>query len=63
MFRGLRVTGIGSSASYLPTLGSMFNPSRILEAVQAARYPPVRDILSGFEGAVRPGEMLCRSSA
>ena len=63
MFRDLRVTGLGSSASYIPTLGSMFNPSSILENIQAARHPQVRDILSGFEGAVRPGEMLCRSPA
>jgi ATP-binding cassette, subfamily G (WHITE), member 2, SNQ2 len=62
MFRDLRVVGIGSSASHIPTLGSMFNPSTILETIQAARHPPVRDILSGFEGAIRPGEMLCGSS-
>jgi ATP-binding cassette, subfamily G (WHITE), member 2, SNQ2 len=61
MFRDLRVVGLGSSASYIPTLGSMFNPLNILEAVQKARHPPVRDILSGFEGSVRPGEMLCMS--
>jgi hypothetical protein len=63
MFRDLRVVGLGSSASYIPTLGSMFNPMSILEAIQNARHPPLRDILSGFEGAIRPGEMLCTSSA
>jgi ATP-binding cassette subfamily G (WHITE) protein 2 (SNQ2) len=63
MFRDLRVVGLGSSASYIPTLGSMFNPSSILEAIQSARHPPIRDLLNGFEGAVRPGEMLRRSLA
>lgn len=58
MFRDLRVKGLGASASYIPTLGSMFNPSSILEAIQNARHPSVRDLLSGFEGAVRPGEMV-----
>lgn len=62
MFRDLRVKGLGASASYIPTLGSMFNPSSILEAIQNARHPSVRDLLSGFEGAVRPGEMVCKSS-
>ena len=59
MFRDLRVVGLGASTSYQPTLGSIFNPSRILESIQNVRYPPVRDILSGFEGVVRPGQMLC----
>jgi ATP-binding cassette subfamily G (WHITE) protein 2 (SNQ2) len=59
MFRDLRVLGLGASASYILTLGSIFNPTSILEAIQTIRHPPVRDILSGFEGAVRPGEMLC----
>jgi ATP-binding cassette subfamily G (WHITE) protein 2 (SNQ2) len=61
MFRDLRVVGLGTSASYQPTLGSMFNPSRILEFIQNTRHPHVRDILNGFEGVVRPGQMLCTS--
>ena len=60
MFRDLRVIGLGASTSYIPTLGSMFTLSNFLEAIQAIRHPPVRDILDGFEGVVRPGEMLCR---
>ena len=62
MFRDLRVLGLGASTSYIPTLGSVFNPIDILEAIRTIRHPPVRDILSGFEGAVRPGEMLCMLS-
>jgi ATP-binding cassette subfamily G (WHITE) protein 2 (SNQ2) len=62
MFRDLRVVGLGASASYQLTLGSLFNPFSVLEAIQEARHPPVRDILTGFEGVVRPGQMLRMSS-
>jgi ATP-binding cassette subfamily G (WHITE) protein 2 (SNQ2) len=61
MFQDLRVVGLGASVSYQSTLGSLFNPLRIIEFIQSIRHPPVRDILSGFEGAVRPGQMLCTS--
>lgn len=61
-FRNLRVRGLGASTSYQQTLGSIFNPLRILESVQNIRRPPVCDIISGFEGVVRPGEMLCTSN-
>jgi ATP-binding cassette subfamily G (WHITE) protein 2 (SNQ2) len=30
----------------------------IVRAVQSFRHPPLRDILTDFEGVVRPGEML-----
>jgi hypothetical protein len=58
MFKDLRVVGTGASASFQPTFGSMFNPKIILENIKNARHPEVRDLLSGFEGVVRPGEML-----
>lgn len=58
LFKDLRVVGIGASASHLPTLGSVLNPALILDTIQTARHPPLKDILSGFEGVVRPGEML-----
>ncbi|KAG2073835.1 hypothetical protein BDR04DRAFT_1093970 [Suillus decipiens] len=58
MFKDLRVVGIGARASLQPTIGSMFNPAAILRNISAARNPPLRDILSGFEGVVSPGEML-----
>lgn len=58
VFQNLRVVGLGATASYAPTMGSIFNPLTIVEAVQKARHPPIRDILNGFEGVVRPGEML-----
>jgi ATP-binding cassette, subfamily G (WHITE), member 2, SNQ2 len=58
MFKDLRVVGLGASASYQSTLGSVLNPLNILEAVNAFRHPATKDILTGFEGVVRPGEML-----
>jgi ATP-binding cassette, subfamily G (WHITE), member 2, SNQ2 len=36
----------------------MFNPKATLAAIQEARHPAVRAILDGFNGVVRPGEML-----
>jgi ATP-binding cassette subfamily G (WHITE) protein 2 (SNQ2) len=58
MFKDLRVIGVGARASLQPTIGSTFNPAAILRNISAMRNPPVRDILSGFEGVVAPGEML-----
>ena len=62
MFKNLRVVGLGAAASYQPTFGSFFNPKIILEKIRTARHPPLRDIISGFEGVLRPGEMLRRYS-
>jgi ATP-binding cassette subfamily G (WHITE) protein 2 (SNQ2) len=59
MFQNLRVVGISAASSFQPTFGSMFNPKIIWEFIQNARHPHLLDILSGFEGVVRPGEMLC----
>ncbi len=61
-FRDLRVTGFGSANDVQPTLGSNFNPLTIPKDIKAARHPIIKDILSGFEGVVRPGEMLRTSS-
>jgi ATP-binding cassette subfamily G (WHITE) protein 2 (SNQ2) len=36
----------------------MLNPKVALEQLNTLRHPPLRDIISGFEGVVRPGEML-----
>ncbi|KAK6996716.1 pleiotropic drug resistance ABC transporter [Favolaschia claudopus] len=57
-FQDLGVVGLGASASYLPTVGSMLNPVAMVEAVSSMRHPPLRNILEGFSGVVRPGEML-----
>ena len=57
-FRDLHVTGLGADASYQTTFGSLFNPTHLSGAIRNIRHPPVKDILSGFEGVVQPGEML-----
>jgi ATP-binding cassette subfamily G (WHITE) protein 2 (SNQ2) len=58
MFKDLRVVGLGAAASFQPTFGTFFNPMTILENIRTLRHPPLRDILTGFEGVLRPGEML-----
>lgn len=59
MFENLKVIGAGSSTTYQPTLGSILNPLNLIELIQSIRHPATREILSGFDGVVRPGEMLC----
>lgn len=61
-FKNLRVIGLGATATYQQTFGSSLNPLNIIENIQKMLHPPVRDILSGFEGVVRPGEMICKPS-
>ncbi|KAF5350668.1 hypothetical protein D9756_008520 [Leucocoprinus leucothites] len=58
LFENLGVVGLGASASHQQTLGSLFNPMNIVRGVQSIRHPPLRNILTDFEGVVRPGEML-----
>lgn len=60
-FEDLRVVGLGSATSYQETLGSMLNLLSFFRSFHEHRHPALRDILSGFDGVVRPGEML-RSS-
>ncbi|CCM02003.1 uncharacterized protein FIBRA_04077 [Fibroporia radiculosa] len=57
-FENLRVVGLGATATYQPTMGSELNLMKFADIVKNARHPSVRDILSGFEGCVKPGEML-----
>ncbi|KAG2357235.1 ABC-2 type transporter-domain-containing protein [Suillus spraguei] len=58
VFNDLRVVGMGARTSLQPTMGSLFSPTSLLRTISEVRHPPVRDILSGFEGVVAPGEML-----
>lgn len=58
MFKDLRVVGAGSRTSHQPTVGSLFHPSTFLAKIREIRHPSIRDILSGFEGVITPGEML-----
>ena len=58
VFESLRVVGLDVSASLQPTLGSLLNPLNIFTEIRSLRHPLLKDIISGFRGVVRPGEML-----
>ena len=58
MFKDLRVAGLGPTARYQATFGSLFDPRVAAEKIRNLRNPPLRDILYGFEGVVRPGKTL-----
>ncbi|KAJ3501614.1 hypothetical protein NLJ89_g9259 [Agrocybe chaxingu] len=58
VFQNVHVVGHGVSDSFQPTLGSVLNPLSAIEQIQKARHPALRDILVGFEGVVKPREML-----
>ncbi|CDO77419.1 hypothetical protein BN946_scf184857.g26 [Trametes cinnabarina] len=58
MFKDLRVIGVGAAALYQPTLGSVLNPLNMIQNIRGVLHPATRDILTGFNGVVRPGEML-----
>lgn len=63
MFKDLHVTGVGSTTSYADTIASTLNPINAVKKIQNLRKSAVRDILTGFEGTVKPGEMLCACRA
>ncbi|KAF8597195.1 hypothetical protein BDV93DRAFT_539338 [Ceratobasidium sp. AG-I] len=57
-FVDLTVKGLGAAAKYQPTIFSMLSPKTWVRQFNDARHPPVKDILSGFNGVARSGEML-----
>ncbi|KAI1095444.1 ABC-2 type transporter [Rostrohypoxylon terebratum] len=65
IFRNLTVKGVGLGASLQPTIGDLFlGLPRFLKNLvtkgpkAAVAKPPVRELLSNFNGCVRPGEIL-----
>ncbi|KDN70652.1 putative ABC-2 type transporter [Colletotrichum sublineola] len=65
VFRNLTVKGIGLGASLQPTVGDVFLalPRKIKMLFThgpktAFAKPPVRELISHFDGCVRPGELL-----
>ncbi|ETN41231.1 uncharacterized protein HMPREF1541_03166 [Cyphellophora europaea CBS 101466] len=65
IFRDLTVKGVGLGAALQPTVGDVFlGLPRTLKNLftkgpkAASSKPPVRELLSQFNGCVRPGEML-----
>ena len=57
-FRDLRVVGLGVGAAVQHNLASLLYPQSIIKYIDTWRHPPVRNIISDFEGVVLPGEML-----
>ncbi|CAE6532853.1 unnamed protein product [Rhizoctonia solani] len=57
-FVDLTVRGLGAAAKYQDTLLSMLSPAQWLQKLNELRHPPVKDILAGFTGTVKSGEML-----
>ncbi|KIY71652.1 pleiotropic drug resistance ABC transporter [Cylindrobasidium torrendii FP15055 ss-10] len=57
-FENLGVVGEGGGATYQASMSSMFNPFAIAKGIQASKGPKTKNILTGFEGVVNPGEML-----
>jgi hypothetical protein len=55
----LTVRGLGAAAKYQETVLSMISPTQWLHKLGELRHPPVKDILTGFTGTVKSGEMLC----
>ncbi|KAJ4253389.1 ATP-binding cassette transporter snq2 [Fusarium torreyae] len=65
IFRGLTVRGVGLGSSLQPTVGDFFMglPRKVAKLFTqgpkaALAKPPVRDLISNFDGCVRPGELL-----
>ncbi|KAJ0165507.1 Brefeldin A resistance protein [Colletotrichum tanaceti] len=65
IFRDLTVKGVGAGASLQPTVGDIFLglPRKIKVLLShgpkaAFAKPPVRHLISHFDGCVRPGELL-----
>ncbi|OTB05427.1 hypothetical protein M426DRAFT_10751 [Hypoxylon sp. CI-4A] len=65
IFRNLTVKGAGLGASLQPTVGDLilglprFLKNLVTKGPKAATArPPIRDLLSSFDGCVRPGEIL-----
>ncbi|KAF7554386.1 hypothetical protein G7Z17_g2939 [Cylindrodendrum hubeiense] len=65
VFRDLTVRGVGLGASLQPTVGDFFLglPRKLTKlftkgAKAAVAKPPVRELISHFDGCVRPGEIL-----
>ncbi|RGP58675.1 brefeldin a resistance, partial [Fusarium longipes] len=65
VFRGLTVRGVGLGSSLQPTVGDFFMglPRKLAKLFTqgpkaAIAKPPVRELISNFDGCVRPGELL-----
>lgn len=58
-WKDLEVTGMGSGYTLQTTFGSLLTePLRMPSAILGMMHPPIKHILHGLEGCVKPGEML-----
>ena len=58
-FRNLTTKGVDAATSYVPSVYELIRDVVTLPlAVKKLRHPPLRNIIEGFDGIVRPGEML-----
>ena len=62
VFRNLTVKGVGLGAALHPTIGDIFLalPRKMTSLIRGANLgkPPERELISNFNGCVRPGELL-----
>lgn len=58
-WRNLGVTGVGSGLALQTTVGSLLTePLRAPQLISGLLHPPIKHILQGLDGCVKPGEML-----
>lgn len=59
LFEDLAVQGVGGGAAMAPTMTDIVQlPLTIFRGIQAARHAPTKNIIEGFNGLIKPGEML-----
>lgn len=59
LFEDLSVQGQGGGAAMAPTMGDILQlPVTIFKGIQSARHARKKNIIEGFSGLVKPGEML-----
>ncbi|CAO1615133.1 unnamed protein product [Parajaminaea phylloscopi] len=58
-WKDLEVTGVGSGFALQTTVGSLATePLRAAQTISGLMHPPIKHILQGLDGCVKPGEML-----
>lgn len=52
------MVGTGATTSFQNTVGATLNPKAVYDNIRRTLRPETRDILSAFNGVIRPSEML-----
>ena len=59
VWQNLTVTGLGTGYALADTVGTLpLKPFEAAKNIKTILHPPVKTIIDGFEGCVKPGEML-----